>query len=238
MSVSLASEGRGNLLILGDADCQEPRRIEFFAKKRVRRSTAGELVLVELLADWGGETNPLFNALQDRICLEVRQDDETGALIRVVLAEAAAKRCGVDSVLSRLGEVIFVRLIRAQLEKGTAEAGLLAGLADPRISRAIVAIHENPGRSWRNDELAETAGLSLSRFADVFHACLGRTPQSYLRHWRMTLAYQDIERGDRIKTVSRRYGYASSEALARAFQRQFGKPPLAARREAIGYSVS
>ena len=33
-------------------------------------------------------------------------------------------------------------------------------------------------------------------------------------------------------TVSHRYGYASSEALARAFQRQFGKAPLAARREA------
>ena len=48
----------------------------------------------------------------------------------------------------------------------------------------------------------------------------------------MTLAHQDIVSGDRIKAVSRRYGYASSEALARAFQRQFGKAPLAARREA------
>lgn len=118
---------------MGDADCQESGRIEFFAKKPVRKSSIGELVFVELLADWGGETNPLFDAQQDRICLEVRQDDETGALIRVVLAEAAAKRCELETVLSRLR--------RSYLRK-----------ADPGISRAIVAIHENPGRSWCNDD--------------------------------------------------------------------------------------
>ena len=47
----------------------------------------------------------------------------------------------------------------------------------------------------------------------------------------MTLARQDLDRGHRVQGVARRYGYASSEALARAFQRQYGINPLAARRE-------
>ena len=61
---------------------------------------------------------------------------------------------------------------------------------------------------------------------------MGETPQSYLRRWRMTLAHQDIERGDRVQAVARRYGYASPEALSRAFARQFEVNPLALRREA------
>ena len=233
MAVTLASEGSGNLVIYGDHVSQTPKRIEFCAGDAKPDRDSDEVVLISLFADWGGQSNPLINAVSGRISLIVRHDDETGALVRVVLEEARAKRCGVNSVLSRLGEVIFVRLVRAEIERGAAESGLFAGLANPRISRVIVAMHENPGRSWRNNDLADVAGLSLSRFVDVFKDCVGRTPQSYLRHWRMTLAYQDIERGDRIKTIARRYGYASSEALARAFQRQFGKPPLRARQLAI-----
>jgi AraC-like DNA-binding protein len=55
---------------------------------------------------------------------------------------------------------------------------------------------------------------------------------AYLRRWRMTLARQDLDRGHRVQAVARRYGYGSSEALARAFQRQFGLNPVAARQAA------
>ena len=75
------------------------------------------------------------------------------------------------------------------------------------------------------------AGLSLSRFAELFRSRLNETPQAYLRRWRMTLARQDIARGDRIKAISRRYGYASSEAFAKAFHRQFGGNPLTVRHQ-------
>jgi AraC-like DNA-binding protein len=230
VAVSVAEPGTGNLLIVGDAQTQSATRIELTAAPTLFNGPASEVALVELMAVWGGQANPLLGALNERISLAVSEDDETDALVRVILAEVRAKRCGVGAVLSRLGEVIFVGLIRAEINRGAAERGLLAGLADNRINKALVAIHESPGRQWRNEVLAEVAGLSLSRFADVFQARLGQTPQSYLRQWRMTLARQDIVRGDRIKAVSRRYGYASSEALARAFQREFGTAPMAARR--------
>ncbi len=48
----------------------------------------------------------------------------------------------------------------------------------------------------------------------------------------MTLARQDIQRGERVQAVARRYGYGSPEALSRAFSRQFDINPLALRREA------
>ena len=136
-------------------------------------------------------------------------------------------------MLSRLAEVLIVRLLRNEIERGATEASLLAALADKRISRCVVAIHEEPQKEWRNEELATIAGLSLSRFAELFRSKLNETPQAYLRRWRMILARQDIARGDRIKAISLRYGYGSSEAFAKAFHRHFGRNPLAVRRERL-----
>ena len=90
-------------------------------------------------------------------------------------------------------------------------------------------MHEDPGHLWNNHDLAATAGLSLSRFVEVFRKTVGQTPMSYVRHWRMVLARQDIQRGDRIQAVAKRYGYASSEALGRAFRREYDTKPTSLR---------
>lgn len=139
-------------------------------------------------------------------------------------------RCGSASVLNRLGEVLIVRMMREAIAEGSATPGVLGGLADSRLSRAIVAIHEKPGHAWRIEDLAEIAGLSRSRFAEVFSKAVGETPLSYLRHWRLALARQDIKRGNRIQAVARRYGYASGEALNHAIRKRFGVSPTALRK--------
>lgn len=182
------------------------------------------------LAQWGGSDNPLVSALPDRIELEISGDAEMQSLAALLIAENLAKRCGAGSVINRLCEVLLVRLLRAQVGMGSTDVGLLGGLADDRLSRAIVAMHEHPGRVWRIDQLAEIAGLSVSRFAGRFTSTVGQTPMAYLRHWRMVLARQDVEQGDRIQVVASRYGYASSEAMTRAFKRQYGSSPTALRR--------
>ena len=230
VTVSLVASGSGNLVVLGTAQKRVPLRIVFCPAGCVPEVKAGEAVLVEAWADLGGSANPLVTSLPAQLSLEAEDDDdETSLILRLLLAEANAMRCGAGSVLSRLAEVLIIRLLRSAIEHGETQSGLLAGLSDTRISRAIVAMHDKPGREWRNEELADIAGLSLSRFAEVFQAHLGEAPQSYLRRWRMTLARQDIERGDRVKAVSRRYGYASSEAFGRAFQKQYGQNPLSLR---------
>lgn len=191
-----------------------------------------EHIVFSAAVDWSGTANPLLAALPAEIMMDLANDDASRGLVEIMQSEQNAGRCGASSVISRLGEVLIVRMLRAQIEAGAAEPGLLAGLSDPRISRAIVAIHDHPGRNWSNQDLAEVAGLSLSRFADMFLALVGETPAAYLRRWRMTLARQDIERGDRVEAVSRRYGYGSPEGFTRAFKKQFGEKPVAVRANA------
>jgi len=232
MAVTPAPDGNGNLAIMGCPATGEPRRV-VFAPRADARCCEDAPLLASAHASWGGAANPLVSALPDKICLDVTEDGEMSLLLRLFKAELDAQHCGVRPILNRLAEVLVIRLLRTEISRGATEPGLVAGLADRRLARAIVAMHDNPGRAWRNEDLAAEAGLSLSRFAETFLKTVGETPQSYLRRWRMTLAHQDIAKGDRVQAVARRYGYASPEALSRAFARQFEVNPLALRREAV-----
>lgn len=221
--------GEGNMAVFGDPDTGQPGRVEIRTRGGVPAPGPNEAPVAACAIDWGGPANPLMAALPATVSLPIR-DAETRALLDLFLAEAGGRRCGSDKVLERLAEVLVIRLMRQQIEQGATEPGVLAGLADPRLSRAISALHEDPGRPWTNGDLASVAGMSLSRFADAFRVVVGEAPQSYLRRWRMTLARQDMDRGARVQAVARRYGYASSEALSRAFHRQFGVNPTELRR--------
>ncbi|MEX0350972.1 MAG: AraC family transcriptional regulator [Paracoccaceae bacterium] len=191
-------------------------------------------VLLSAHVSWGGAQNPLLAALPPEIRHDLAVDPEMRAVVDLLLSEQAAARCGSASVLNRLGEVLLVRLMRRQIERGQMRVGLLGGLADPRLSRAIVAMHHRPDQDWRVDLLAQEAGLSVSRFAELFRLAMGVTPLAYLRQWRLTLARQDIERGDRVQRVANRYCYGSPEALSRAVSQQYGQTPTQIRKAAIG----
>lgn len=229
MKVRVCSPGEGNMRILGSRDDGRPTRVIFSPKGLTVAEPVGEQVLIEAAVDWGGTNNPLLMALPSTLALGV-DNEEMELLLRVFLDEARGARCGASVAIGRLCEVLLIRILRDQIGRGWTEPGLLAGLADPKISRALVAMHDTPGKDWRNDDLAAVAGMSLSRFCEVFRALLGETPQGYLRRWRMTLAFQDLDRGARVQAVARRYGYTSPEALTRAFQRHFGTTPADLKR--------
>ncbi len=233
LCVTPAEQQHSNLLILSGGLNTLPGRIVFtprcFSEQPLARH---ESVLFAAQVEWGGSFNPLLSALPERIQVEIDEDPEMIHVTRLLQLEGNKPRCGSGTILDRLGEVLLVRLLRIQIETGQTGSGLLGGLADPRLSRAIVAMHETPGRQWRNEDLADVAGLSLSRFAELFAETVGETPIAYLRRWRMVLAHQDAERGDRIQTIARRYGYSSGEALSRAFRREFDTSAISLRQSA------
>lgn len=215
--------GPGRLAVAGGAAAS----VRFWPFGRgVCAAPDGALVLA---VDWGGAENPLIAALPDCVTLDAAGDPEASALIALILAEAEAARCGAEGALARLTEVLLIRLLRAEIARGETSTGLVGGLACPRIARALVAMHADPGRAWTNEALAAEAHLSLSRFAELFTAKVGETPQAYLRRWRLTLARQELGQGARVGRVAARLGYRSAEALTRAFRARYGVPPAAVR---------
>jgi AraC-like DNA-binding protein len=216
-----------NLVVIGGPD-GAPQTVLFRARGAGFAQADGHLVL-SARVDWGGDANPLLAALPSDVAFEVGDCQENAGLIAVLYSELTARRCGAEPVINRLGEVLIVRMLRWLIERGSTEPGLLAGLYDRRISRAIVAIHNEPGKAWRNEDLADVAGLSLSRFSELFLSIVGEPPAVYLRRWRLMLARQDVIKGDRVEAVARRYGYRSPEGFTRAFKKHFGATPIAQR---------
>ncbi len=213
-------DGAGRLVLRADAD-GDPVCAEFWP----RGGGDGDATLV-MDVDWGGADNPMVAALPETVRLCACADPEATALMAMLISESATRRCGAASVLARLSEVLMILMLRAEIGGGrTGTPGLLCGLTHPRISRALAAMHDEPGRVWRNADLALVAGLSLSRFAELFAETVGETPMAYLRRWRLILARRDLAGGARVKAVARRLGYSSPEALSRAFQAEYGRAP-------------
>ena len=111
------------------------------------------------------------------------------------------------------------------MDRGLTQGGTLAGLADARLTKALVALHEDPTRAWDLADMAALAGMSRARFAMHFREITGDTPADYLATWRITLAQGMLRAGRPLKHVAIEVGYGSSSALTRAFIRKIGQPP-------------
>ncbi|MFF0227876.1 AraC family transcriptional regulator [Streptomyces sp. NPDC004629] len=149
-------------------------------------------------------------------------------LLDLIGDEAASDRPGAGYVLPRLVEVMLVEALRGHGPSGPEirSEGLLSGLADPQVSAALHAMHAEVRRPWTVAELAATAHMSRSVFAERFSERVGTTPMEYLLAWRMALAKDALRRGDQTLTgIAHAVGYGSASAFSNAFRRSTGLPP-------------
>ncbi|WP_162938097.1 AraC family transcriptional regulator [Kiloniella sp. EL199] len=177
------------------------------------------------VVDTGGDANPIALALPDLVIVRLDQSAPLRAVTDILLEEAIAPRCGGRAVIDRLCEIVVIRLLRHLIEAGQTEVGLLAGLADPNISLAIIAMHDNPDRNFNLENLAEISAMSRTHFANSFRKLVGVTPGQYLSNWRLTLARTELAKGVPLKAIAGRVGFSSSAALSRAFTRRYGVSP-------------
>jgi AraC-like DNA-binding protein len=173
----------------------------------------------------GEQANPVANALPDSMCLPLASLPHCEQVLSLLFNEADVCYCGRQVIFDRLFEVLLVQLLRELMESDNTEMGLLSGLADQRLRRALVAIHENPHFDWTIESLAAEALMSRSVFANLFRKTLGETPAKYLQRWRLGLVQKWLKSGQSLKLIAEEAGYKSESALSRAFKAQCGLSP-------------
>ncbi|MCB1553368.1 MAG: AraC family transcriptional regulator [Xanthomonadales bacterium] len=176
----------------------------------------------------GGERNPVLRALPGLIQLPLDEVEGLGEALSLLFAESTRLRCGQRLLADRLFEVVLIQLLRWLLDhpdQSGVQQGLLHGLSDPALARALVSMHEAPGASWDLPALAARAGLSRSAFAARFRAVVGQTPADYLADWRVSLAQTQLREGRALKQITHELGYANSSALSRLFRQKLGMSP-------------
>ncbi|MGX5218149.1 AraC family transcriptional regulator [Pseudomonas segetis] len=183
-----------------------------------------ELVCATLSFD-GGANNPLTMALPPYIIKPLRELPDLHGILEWLFEEAFGDECGRDVVLNRLFELMMIQLLRHLIASRSIASGMMAGLANPRLSRALTSIHNEPQRNWTVADLAGIASMSRASFAAHFRQTVGVTPADYLANWRVSLAQKRLREGRPIALIADEVGYESPSALARTFRRKVGVSP-------------
>lgn len=158
--------------------------------------------------------------------------------VELLTDEALEARPGRDLIVERLVEILLVEALRHRAGEVDAIAppGLLGGLADGQLTKALRAVHADVARPWTVATLAREAGLSRSAFSERFAHKVGMPPMEYLVQWRMALAKDILQRGRvPLEKVAATIGYRSASAFSTAFRRCVGTAPREfARRSGSG----
>jgi AraC-like DNA-binding protein len=214
------------------ADCLEPE--EFRAHHRGSDDPQATVFLCGAYRFSGDIGSGLLEALPQVLPLSAAVGDPLRDVVGLLSRELAFPQPGQSTVLDRLLDILLVLAIRTSFGQSTTAPRWYRASADPRLSAALQAIHEDAGHPWSVPELAEISGLSRAAFARTFREGLGQTPMQYLTDWRMTLARDYLRSGELgLAKIANLIGYGSPYAFAAAFRRQHGDPPGAWRQKEL-----
>ncbi|NQD94347.1 AraC family transcriptional regulator [Pseudomonas sp. CrR25] len=230
-SVTLLGPDRKDLLLTRPSLIFMPRpsRHQLFAGE----SEGAQLLCASMVFE-GGVDSPLSTSLPDCLVLSLDELPMLADTLKWMFGEAAGAHCGREAALERLFELLIILLFRHLLDHQQLRTGMMAGLADSRLSRSLVQIHNAPHRAWSIAELASESNMSRAAYAVHFRAVIGQTPADYLLSWRISLAQKRLREGRSITLIAAEVGYESPSALARAFRRKTGYSPRDWMRELAG----
>jgi AraC-like DNA-binding protein len=162
--------------------------------------------------------------------VHIRKESDKSAMrwsLERMMQELREREPGGFLVAQQLATMMLVQALRLHLAEGLrGGVGWLFALADPQMSAAISAMHDDPAHGWTVQGLAERAGMSRSIFALRFKQTVGAAPMEYLARWRMLLAGDKlVNSSEPISAIALSLGYESESAFSTAFKRVMGCSP-------------
>ena len=221
-TVGLKGPGKSSVLLTRPSLIFLPRpsRHQLIANEH----EGAQLLCATMLFD-GGISNPICASLPELLVLPLEELPLLADTLRWLFSEASGGHCGREAVLDRLFELLIILLFRHLLDHQQLSTGMMAGLADLRLARSLIQMHNQPQRLWSVAELANESNMSRAAYAAHFRSVLGQTPLDYLLSWRISLAQKRLREGRPITLIADEVGYESPSALARAFRRKTGCSP-------------
>lgn len=179
--------------------------------------------------------SPLLEGLPRYIVLSrLALDGAINDLIDIVLRECHQPRAGSRSMMLRLGELLFIEVIRQYLQhQSLTNNPWIRGLADPLVAKSLALLHGRIAESWTLEKLARELNCSRSILAERFSRGIGVPPMRYLSQWRLQVAARLLrDRQDKMLSIALSVGYESEASFSRAFKRSTGISPSVFRRSA------
>ncbi len=181
--------------------------------------------------------HPLLTALPALIVLNqvsLKDDPLLFSALKLLSLEEERELLGMSSILSRMLEIILIQVVRrATFGEAEYQTGFFAALRDPKLSKALSVIHNEPQVSWTIDSLAQQAGMSRARFASRFTDFIGAPPISYLTKWRLMKSRELLGTTKLdMEEIANRCGYSCASSFSRRFKEEYKIGPGAFRKSA------
>jgi AraC-like DNA-binding protein len=175
-----------------------------------------------------GQRNPIVQSLPDLVALPLEEIEGLDSVLGLAFLEADRLRCGSRLLVNRLFEVALIQVLRWIIDhpvESKVSQGMLLALSNPRLAKALVAVHMAPEESWNLERMAAIAGMSRSSFADAFKRATATTPAAYALDWKLNVAISLLRAGSPVKQVALDLGFPDGSTLSRAFRRRTGDSP-------------
>lgn len=173
----------------------------------------------------------LLASLPPQVVLRKSVDaGSAGALLGLILKEAASDAPGGIAVMDKLADALFIHVLRYCLLHGQVWHGVLGALADRQLTDALLAMQQDVAGGWTIAKLARCAHMSRATFARHFTSVVGMAPMTYLTRLRMQAAHEALmEHRVTVAQAAETAGYATDAAFSRAFKRAYGSSPGSVR---------
>jgi len=188
----------------------------------------------ELLAGSNQSLSDSFPDAQVISHKDIAQSNRMNKILHMLCDEVNSDLLGAKSAVKSLADLFFTYVLRNILTQDNVESGVLAGLSDPHLVKALSAFHNDFHKPWSLEALASEAGLSRTKFVSTFRDIIGVTPGVYMTQWRMNWAAAELLSTENIiYDIALSTGYQSDAAFCRVFKQQFGLPPSEFRKAGV-----
>lgn len=173
----------------------------------------------------------IFTMLGEPLVVRFGYTDGLQDQFVMLLAESARPGVGSRVLTEALLKQCLVLALRRSIELDDSPLPWLAAVADPRLSRALHAIFQQPATAFSVDSLAMIAGMSRSAFAAAFRHAFGQSPMSLVKLVRLHRASELlVTTALPVADVSKRVGFSSRSSFSIAFSQLHGMDPSRFRR--------
>jgi AraC-like DNA-binding protein len=176
--------------------------------------------------------HPIIDALPKVFHLtNIKPDDSIWITVKQIDMEIQGSKSKKNILIDRLTEVLFIQLLNRYVNDNEQLTGFFAALRNPRITKVLRLIHNNPEKPWTLDIISSESSMSRATLQRKFKAELGVSPMIYLNHWRMAKAYQLVKYSNlTFDDIAERVGFSDARTLRIAFQRHYDCTPSEIRK--------
>ncbi|WP_439575687.1 helix-turn-helix domain-containing protein [Phreatobacter sp.] len=165
-----------------------------------------------------------------------RQSATVDAPMRALVARIAATIADATASSAETDLEADILALLQQVMAGNSSADLhpmAARPVDHRIRKAIGLMRAEPGRAQSLDSLAQSVGLSRSRFFEQFSASTGMTPAVFNDTLRVEYAIEQLIGSDRSASdIALDLGFSAPGHFSRFFKNKIGFTPREYRKVA------